>query len=263
MVTIRKPTLEEWFQDYQLAFISKSYTHFPGFLEIDITALVDWSKEKGIRLSPTALVVKAAGLLLKKRPRLNRVVFRTLFGTKIAYLDDINVNLPVQVHHEGKPSLSGMVLKNVDIKPLQDLKDEIRSFAQSDLSDKPIGLFVHRRKNNSYNRLVLKILHILAYRTPKLYLKHGGGGISVTSMMHRDFPLLLARVAAYGNTIITFAVTGLKKNSSNQDILQVGVGFNHSTVPGDEFQDALVQFTEILSTTPPAELFGEISESES
>ena len=40
MVRVRKLSLSEWFTDYQLFYASKSLTHLPGTIDVDVTKLV-------------------------------------------------------------------------------------------------------------------------------------------------------------------------------------------------------------------------------
>ena len=63
MVRVRKLSLSEWFTDYQLFYASKSLTHLPGTIDVDVTKLV--AESSGHRFSLTAVLVKAVALLLR------------------------------------------------------------------------------------------------------------------------------------------------------------------------------------------------------
>ena len=75
MVRVRKLSLSEWFTDYQLFYASKSLTHLPGTIDVDVTKLVAAAESSGHRFSPTAVLVKAVALLLRDKPHLNRMLF--------------------------------------------------------------------------------------------------------------------------------------------------------------------------------------------
>ena len=118
MVRVRKLSLSEWFTDYQLFYASKSLTHLPGTIDVDVTKLVAAAESSGHRFSPTAVLVKAVALLLRDKPHLNRMLFHTFFGKRIAEFDEIRVNLPVIIANNGKPVLSAMVFESfISTKP--------------------------------------------------------------------------------------------------------------------------------------------------
>ena len=110
MGRIRKLTLEEWFLDYQLDSIWSEFFHLGFHLDIDVTRLVKEAEQRSVKLAPTAVLIRAIGLLAKEKPETNRVMLRTLFGPRILELDTVGVNLPVMVSNNGDPFLSAMVI---------------------------------------------------------------------------------------------------------------------------------------------------------
>lgn len=246
---IRKASLAEWFLQYQLQKVYFKYCHNPFHLEVDVSHLVRAAESKGLRFSPTAAVVKAVGDLVLKHPKLNRIMFHSFWGLRIVELEEIRINLPVKIHNHGDPVLSAMVISSPQNKSVPEIHQEIRKFAQGDLSDKPIGRFVHSRSNHWFNRLFLKTLYSLVLGLPQIYLKKGGGALSVSSLMKRDTREMKLLGPAIGFTPLTFTVCGLKKNRDNSHTLLLGIDFNHSILEGDEFSEACASFSQILSSS--------------
>jgi len=257
---IRKLTLEEWFLDYQLSAIWREYFHLGFHLDIDVTELVSAVDKAGLKFAPTAVMIKAIGLLALERPKINRIMLRTLWGSRILEPDTIGVNIPVMVKNKGDPFLSGMVIKNPDKRSVLEIQGEIREYAAGDLLDKPIGRFVKNRKNRWYNRLALKCLHFMAFRIPKLHLKHEVGAFSASSVIQGDADHLLSRGGAHAHTIMTFGLMGMHKTSEGRQTMIVGISLNHSIMSGGEFQDACNVYSRILSSGEPGLFYSELSD---
>lgn len=245
MVRTRHLTLEEWFNELQLRYASREFTHLPGMIDIDVTALVKAAEDTGQRFSPTAVLIKAAALLLQSRPRLNRMLFHTLGGMRIAEFDEIRVNLPVLVASGDEQVLTAMVLHHLEDKSVPVIQKEIRAFCASGLADKPVARFVATRGNYWWNRFALRILHFFATRFPSLYAREGGG-ISVTSLIRRNVPGAILRGAPLGQTAFTLAVSSFHPQPDGSYLLSVGVDYNHSVLGGDEASEALSQLSLIL-----------------
>jgi len=256
---IRKLTLEEWFLDYQLDSIWSEFFHLGFHLDIDVTKLVAEAKERGVKLAPTGVLIRAIGLLAKEKPETNRVMLRTLFGPRILELDTVGVNLPVMVANNGDPFLSAMVIKNPDKRGVADIQNEIREYAKGDLSDKPIGRFVKNKKNTWYNRLALKMLHFAAFRMPSLYLKYEAGGYSASSVIRGDAEHLVNRGQAFGHTAGTFCLMGMHQTPDGRHTMMVGAGLNHSVMSGGEFQDVCNVLSRILSKGDLEDFYPELA----
>ena len=247
MGRIRKLTLEEWFLDYQLDSIWSEFFHLGFHLDIDVTRLVKEAEQRSVKLAPTAVLIRAIGLLAKEKPETNRVMLRTLFGPRILELDTVGVNLPVMVSNNGDPFLSAMVIKHPDKRGVIEIQNEIREYAKGDLSDKPIGRFVKNKKNTWYNRLALKLLHFAAFRMPSLYLKYEAGGYSASSVIRGDAEHLVNRGQAFGHTGATFCLMGMHLTSDGRHMMMVGAGLNHSVMSGGEFQEVCSVLSRVLS----------------
>jgi len=246
MVRVRKLTLSEWFTDYQLFYASKSLTHLPGTIDVDVTKLVEAAEAGGHRFSPTAVLVKATALLLRDKPHLNRMLFHTFLGKRIAEFDEVRVNLPVIIANNGKPVLSAMVFDRVLEKTVPEIHQEIREFTKSDLTNLPITRFASTRGNYFWNRFVLRTIHMMVNRFPRLYATKGGG-ISVTSLIARNLPGAVLRGSPLGQTAFTFAVSSFHPQADGTYLLSVGIDYNHSVLGGDEASDACFHIAKLLS----------------
>ncbi len=257
MSQVRALTLEEWFTDYQLQFIWSSYCHLPGSLDIDVSGLVSATEAAGIRLSPTAITVKAAGLLVEEMPLLNRVLLRTPWGPRVLELNEIRVNMPVQIENRGQPMLSAMVLANPQRESAGVLQAKIRDFASGNLDDKPIGRFLTNRGNWFWNRALLRLLHVAAYRLPWMYAKRGGG-ISVSSIIrtNTNHP---RHLVALGHTALTLLISGIDRDANGRSWLRIGFDGNHSILSGAEIGEATARLAAILGNSPPERFYPELA----
>ena len=257
MSLVRKLTLEEWFTNYQLNYAFGKYCHNNVTVDVDVTELVTFAESDGRRFSPTAAVIKAVGLLALRRPRLNRGLFFTPFGQRIVEFDTIRVNVPVLVANNGNPVLSAMVIESPQTKSVREIHQEIRTFSAGDLSDKPISRFVAGRGNNPLNRMLLRLLHFVIFRFPRLHAKKGGG-FSVSSLVNQDHPLMTVRGVAKSHTSLTLGVCGLKKDPAGKYTLLLGVGGNHSVLSGVEGMDSCAVISSILAEPDLTEFYPEI-----
>ncbi len=96
-----------------------------GFIEIDATAILDIIvkyKEKGLRITPTVVIAKAAALGIREVPMLNSVLrFGNLYQRK-----SIDVFLQVLPDTQ-EDNLSGVLIRNCDQKDLTELAAELKS----------------------------------------------------------------------------------------------------------------------------------------
>ena len=173
------------------------------------------------------------------------MLFHTLTGMRIAEFEEIRVNMPVVIENNGKPVLSAMVFEGLLEKSVPQIHQEIRAFSQSDLSDKPIGRFVNSRGNHWWNRLFLRFIHFVAHRIPKAYATRGGG-ISVTSLMRRNYSGHRHAWYCHWSNCTDISVNNLQKTPDGRYILYVGVDNNHSVLEGDEYSEAVFIFAQII-----------------
>src|SRR5262252_1501458 len=101
-MTVRKPTLDEWFLAHQLRFMWREGFFNPGFLDVDITALLEHYDAANTRISYTALVMKALAMTAREVPEVNRAYVRTpFFGDRVIEFDHISISLPVALSENG------------------------------------------------------------------------------------------------------------------------------------------------------------------
>lgn len=240
---IRKPTVDEWFLALQLKSVKKSF-HLPMFLEADITRLLDKSNSREKPLY-TAILVKAASHLIHQYPELNKAIFHSLCGVKIAQPAYNSVNLPIEIHTEGKKILTGVSIRDAYKKSLSDIHAEIKAAKLQKLSDLPVNKIVHGRGLECFRKLKLRIIHFLMNNYPRLYLRKGGGGISVSSLMNLAAPDVNVHMSAFGMNVITVSSCCVEKREG-RDILKVGLAFDHLVVHGAVGVKAAVDFVKIL-----------------
>lgn len=247
-MTVRKPSLEEWFLIYQLRHIKKNHFHLPFTLSVEVTKLVGFFENKNEKLPLTALLVKASGLLAKKIPEVNRVVFRTFYGTRIFDPAYISVNLPIMIRDEGEAFLAATVLADVDEKSLLEINKDIKMALGQKLSDLKIGKYVYKKSNNFFNRARLKLIHFIVNHFPRVYEKLGGGAVAVSSLMnhnHQDFDMTMM---AYGPTAFTIGSCHLKKDDLRH-YLKIGIAYDHFAFSGEKAIEASKYLSLILAGT--------------
>lgn len=232
-MSIRKPTLEEWWLIYQLRNIKKHHFHLPFYMEVDITPLAKQFEEKGERVPTTAILIKAASFLVKKHPKVNRMVMHTFRGVKIVQPEYNHVNLPIILDVEEERYLSALTIKEPHSKSLSDIKGEIKEALKVHPLDRPIGKILFKKKNNCFNRFRLKVVHFFAYHFPSLMIKHGAGAIAVSSLGGLDNPDWNMHMMAYGPTAFTIGSCQLKKKD-NKSILHLGIAYDHYAFSGEE-----------------------------
>src|SRR5262245_60880153 len=185
-VSLRKPTLDEWFLAHQLRSLGRDFFFIPASIEVDISAIVERHRARGARLSYPALVIKALALTARAMPEINRAYLRTPVGDRIVEFDHVSVNLPVALHDGGKTYLSAMVVRDADQKSVAAIADEIRAAQARPIADTKVTRIVARKPNTLWWRTVLRGIHFAAYRWPGMAAL-GGGGLSVSSILeHRD-----------------------------------------------------------------------------
>lgn len=231
-MTVRKPSLEEWFLMHQLEHIKKNHFHLPFNLTIDVTKLAKHYREKNLKMPITALMIKASALLARKVPEVNRVVFRTFYGTRILDPSYISVNLPIMIRSEEQNFLAATVINNVDQKSISQINEDIKKALGQKLSDLKIGKYVYKKKNSFYNRMRLRLVHFVVNNFPKIYENFSGGGLAVSSLMnhnHEDFDMSMM---AYGPTAFTIGSCTLKE-VKEKHFLKVGIAYDHFAFSGE------------------------------
>ncbi|MBK24941.1 MAG: hypothetical protein CME70_13155 [Halobacteriovorax sp.] len=245
-MSVRKASLEEWFLIYQLEKIKKGHFHLPFYMTVNISKLAKFYAEKEKKIPLTALMIKAAGLLAKKHPEVNRIVFKTFYGLRIFDPNYISVNLPIMIDVEGQRFLAATVIENVDKATISKINEEIKMALSQRLSDLKIGKYVYKKRNNFINRSRLKLIHFLINNFPKVYENFGGGALAVSSLMnhnHEDFDMSMM---AYGPTAFTIcSCNHIKKK--DEDFLKIGIAYDHFAFSGEKAIEASQYLSHILT----------------
>ncbi|MEM6931662.1 MAG: hypothetical protein AAF602_32325 [Myxococcota bacterium] len=177
-MTLRRPTLDEWFNAYQHRHITREHSFMPGFVSVDVTAVVrDW-EARGERAPFPAILAKAAALAAVEHPQANRLYLRTLWGDRVAELDGVHINLPMRMRHGERHVLTVNVLRDADRRSVAELRDEIWGHVRGGLGGTTLTKLVATRPNTWYWRLVLRVLHFVVWRWP--LVPRYGGAITVT-----------------------------------------------------------------------------------
>ncbi len=250
-MSVRKLTLEEWFLMHQLEAVKRRNFHLPGRMDIDVTPLVMAWEAKGLTPPTTAILCKALGMLLRRHPEVNRMVCRTPWGARMVEFDYVAVNLPVLIRHQERTHLSATVIRDPDRLSLLEITHLLREARERKLADLPIGKLFITNRNTVWNRLHLRLLHFFVYNFPRVYLKHGGGGISLSSLMHSPDPGVELRCPSYGPTALTvFACAVVRKEERHW--LHLDIGFDHHALRGDQALGAVRTLGEILASNDPS-----------
>lgn len=242
---IRKQTLEEWFLCYQLRSLKKRHFHLPIDVDIDVTELVRQETKPGEKPPYTAILVKTVAEAAKMNPNINKTLFRTLFGARIVEFDRIHINMPIVYKFKGRKHLGAVVIKDADKKSIQEINAEILKEMRKPLRERPVGRLVVDRKNHFLNRLSLKLVHFLVYNFPSFYVRKGGGGISVSSLLNLAEEGFHCRPVSFGNTAYTFCCSEVDITDSGRHILKVGAGCDHYAAGGMELISALKTLTKV------------------
>ncbi|MBI4345669.1 MAG: hypothetical protein HY553_02365 [Elusimicrobia bacterium] len=247
---VRRQTLQEWFLDYQLRHEWKRRFFNPVSLDVDVTALAEAYEAKGRPAPWSAIIVKAAALLAERVPAVNRVVFRTFYGTRVVDFDQIIVNFPMLRSREGQPVLSAITIPEPHRLSIEMIRDVIRAGRRRKLSDTKVTKYVVG-PNTFLNRLRLKLLHATVVNFPHLYVKLGGGGLSVTSLLFLSDESVRCRVTPYGMTAMTIGALTVSREAGGRRLLHLGLGFDHTALRGDEGAVAAQTLARILQSRDP------------
>ncbi|MBI5201374.1 MAG: hypothetical protein HY925_07295 [Elusimicrobia bacterium] len=247
---IRRQSLHEWFLDYQLRHEWKRRFYNPVSVDVDVTSLAEAYEARGRDVPWSAIVVKAAGLLAQRHPEVNRVVFRTFYGARVVDFDRITVNFPVLYPRDGESILGAIAIPEPQSLSVDQIRDHIRSGRRRKLEDTKVARWV-LGKNTFLNRLRLRAIHGAVNHFPRLYLKFGGGGVSVTSLLFLSDEDVKLRVTPYGPTAMTIGAITVSKEPDGRRLLRLGIGFDHTAVRGDQAVAAIQTMARLLQSPEP------------
>lgn len=231
---VRRPTLQEWFLEYQLRKLWRDHCYLPFTLDADISRLESAYAERGRPTPYTAIVVKALALAGARVPAINRMYLRTVFGPRIVEFPHRSVNLPVVLNRGGERFMGAAVIRDADRLSIDEIRSAIRDARRQRPEDAPVGRYVFGRPNTFLNRLRLRAIHFAIYNFPSLALERKAGGLSVSSLageIRDDAP---ARLMAYGPTAFTVLLNQVDRSEAGRAILRLAIGADHSACRGDE-----------------------------
>lgn len=242
---VRSLSLDEWFLSLQLDKIKDGF-HLPITVKVDISHLVAEYEKANKRLSFTSLLIKASSILIKERPECNRVYFKTIFGKKIVEPSYNAVNVPIEIQTNGVKLISSAIIKDAHEKSLETISNELKKESSKSLDELPVNKLIHGPGNYHLNKLKLSIIFFIFSNFPSIFLKKGGGGISVSSLFsvnRANYDLL---IPAYGMTSFSICSVAVIKEA-DKTLLHLNVGFDHGINHGADGIRAMEHLIKILS----------------
>ena len=237
---IRKPNLREWFLTYQLNHIEKNHAHLTFILKIRMNKLTENFGEK---IPLTTILVKACSLWQKDCAIARKQVFKTILGQKIYENLDGNVNIPILLDYKGAPYMSVMTVKSARNKSLSKIQQEFKDYSKNKPEELFIGSKLLGKKNNIINRFRLKLIHFVVNNFPSIQAKYGVGTVSVSSLLKFEKAHVNLLTTAKGPGAFSLCVSSFDKENQ---ILELGISWDHQTGDGHEGNQACQRLAEIL-----------------
>jgi pyruvate/2-oxoglutarate dehydrogenase complex dihydrolipoamide acyltransferase (E2) component len=255
VIVIRKQTLEEWFLAHQLGALAKNHFYNQILIDADVTRLVRAYRERGDEPPYTAILIKATAMAAAKHRCMNRAVFSTFYGRRVVEPEGVHVNFPHYITDGGRDYLIASTVPDADRKTVAEIRAFVKQACNKKLSDTVVARHLQGNANTFVKRTLLRLIHFAAYNFPSMYVKRGGGGVSVTSLMNLAHERFSAHVLSYGPTAFTVASISAV-NSQERTILKISLGFDHISGPGREAMLAARALARILSADTEESLAG-------
>lgn len=150
------------------------------FYEIDMTwaeTLRQELKEKGVRVTATAILLKAIGIAQRLHPASRTAILP--WGRTVTF-NDIVAGFTVERYVGPQPAVFFGSIDAPDTKPLVQVAEELRAYGEDDISTVP-QLDIENRFNNMpwlFRRFILW----LGMRFPKVRLRYLGATFGVSSL---------------------------------------------------------------------------------
>lgn len=185
-MSVRSLTLEEWFTYYQLRHIEKHHFHLSSVVEADMSRLqAAYAAKENQKFPLSFILIKALALTLKHEPGVNRQVVYTPWGApRMREADNIAINVPILLKHEGQEYVSVTIVRDADQKSVAQIKEDIKAFYDKKPHDLMVGKYVYGKKNTFLNRTRLKVIHWVVNHFPHLHDKHKAGTASMSSLLN-------------------------------------------------------------------------------
>lgn len=242
---VRSLSLDEWFLSLQLDKIKNGF-HLPISITVDISHLVTEYEKTNKRLSFTSLLIKASSILIKEYPECNRIYFKTIFGKRIVEPAYNAVNVPIEIKRSGVKIVSSAIIRDAHDKSLEDISRELKLESSKSLDELPVNKLIHGPGNYYLNKLKLYFIFFIFSNFPSVFLKKGGGGISVSSLFSMNRTNFEIQIPAYGMTTFSICSVTVKKESE-KTLLHLNVGFDHGINHGADGIRAMEHLIKILS----------------
>jgi hypothetical protein len=232
-MVLQKLKLHEWFLVYQLDHLKKHGHHLPTTMQLDISRYADFYESRNQKLPLTALVLKIIGTWAHQNPEAHKMLFRTWGGFKFLRGNEIRINFPIEIKHNGQSVVTAIVIKNPHLKSIPELTSEIKEAKMRSLDSFPITKFAYSRANVFFNRWLLKGLHTLVNYWPSFYWNKGGGCISISSLSNLSDPNCIFSTYSFGPTGFTFFYKDVVQEK-NKTYLNLSIGIDHNCYSGIE-----------------------------
>jgi len=242
---VRKPTIDEWFLALQLKQVSKRL-HLPFFVDIDLTAIHNAYEQKNKKTPYTAILIKAAAMILAQKPELNKMLFSTFYGYRFISFSSVTVNVPMLLQLDEKKLLTAFTVKEAHKKTIAEIQQEIKKASQRKWKELPINRLIHK-KNSFFARIQLRLILFLINHFPSIYIKKSGGSISVSSLMNYNDPNIRLKVSAFSNTGLTLCSCSARQEGQKH-ILSLGISVEHMTYHGAEAIEGVQLLARILQS---------------
>ena len=254
-MTIQKLSLEQWFTNYQLAAVRRRHFHLPMEVAADISlVLKEWRKKNSGEPPYTALLTKAVGILASEMPHVNRAVFSTFYGPRLIQFERVVLNMPIIVPADGRDHLSAILIQDPQKLSLDEIRGLISAGRKRDINKMPFGRFLVRSGNYFWNRAILRLVHFLVFQFPAIYVRFGGGGVSVSSLLNHRGKHFNGTPHAAFHTAFTFCSFSAYEAGDGRTIMNVGINWDHYAASGNELGAAIRRFSDILSGEDPTVL---------
>jgi len=150
------------------------------FYDIDMTwveALRSRLKEKGVKMTVTAILLKAIGIAQRLHPASRTAILP--WGRTVTF-NDIVAGFTVERYVESQPAVFFGAITAPDSKPLSEIAEELRAYGEDEMSTVP-QLDVEDRFNNMpwlFRRFILW----LGLRFPTVRLRYMGATFGLSSL---------------------------------------------------------------------------------
>ena len=228
-MSLRRPTLAEWFNAHQHRTLWRENSLVFGTLDVDVTAITaDWEARE-LQAHYPSILARAAALAAVEVPELNRVYLRTLWGDRWVEFDGVHVAMPVRFEHDGMPILDATVLKNAHERSALELRDALRAYVSAGLEATTLTRWIATHPNHPWWRWALRLVHALSWRWP-LFAEHGGA-ISVSAIAPGNVASRRLNYAGPTPISVLVALTGIER-TDGRTVLTLGITLNHLVADG-------------------------------